>query len=442
MKLGLIRVRASKIVTLTFLFLAPLSFGVAGVKISFSKNAAQGQVLRDVTEGNHNLKILDKSSSEKLTEYYQAGIQSHAAAILKGEKKPQLESYRWLKAFTDQVRESRPQQQDLISWKKTNWVFYSKFLKKHTEPRSRFVFVDRSYVFFRKLMEVNKILDFELFPSGYLTFAPSEPELVAQAQNTVRANEKFLRENYHTLGYKNPEELIHAVKASTSKAEMLINAVSNRLIVTVRKPEAIRERILLMDFQNSRVTSDANSTTPDTVEARLTRQNLENYVNTSDRYKPRYGEARPDFRFQELKFESWADAYGEDMWIVKNEVLNTRATFTPFDSAGSEFLRAEAGLHRNLGIPWSHRELMLPDLITEAEAGNFKLGPAPKRVQLRNDSYPGNLYLEVQIWGPLSIDDLAAFAFTKTPPSSELLEELRSRGIKVFDARKFLAVPY
>ena len=45
-------------------------------------------------------------------------------------------------------------------------------------------------------------------------------------------------------------------------------------------------------------------------------------------------------------------------------------------------------------------------------------------------------YVEVQLWGPLDLDDVKAFEFTTRPPEGEFLKELRSRGIEIRDGRQ------
>jgi hypothetical protein len=51
-------------------------------------------------------------------------------------------------------------------------------------------------------------------------------------------------------------------------------------------------------------------------------------------------------------------------------------------------------------------------------------------------------YIELQYWGPLTLDDVEAFEFHGQPPSGEFLKALQNRGIKILDARKDPAVPW
>ena len=48
-----------------------------------------------------------------------------------------------------------------------------------------------------------------------------------------------------------------------------------------------------------------------------------------------------------------------------------------------------------------------------------------------------SLYIELQYWGPIGLEDVEAFEFKKNPPSGEFLEALLKHGIQIRDARAF-----
>jgi hypothetical protein len=45
-------------------------------------------------------------------------------------------------------------------------------------------------------------------------------------------------------------------------------------------------------------------------------------------------------------------------------------------------------------------------------------------------------YVELQFWGPVSLDDVEAFEFRVNPPEGDFLKELQRRGIKILDGRQ------
>ena len=51
-------------------------------------------------------------------------------------------------------------------------------------------------------------------------------------------------------------------------------------------------------------------------------------------------------------------------------------------------------------------------------------------------------YIELQYFGPVSLDDVETFEFRGSPPSGDFLQELKKRGIKIRDGRKQPAVPW
>ncbi len=70
--------------------------------------------------------------------------------------------------------------------------------------------------------------------------------------------------------------------------------------------------------------------------------------------------------------------------------------------------------------------------ITERLAAQkFKGTPLENFTRLR-----ANGYIELQYFGPVTLDDVEIFEFKKTPPSGEFLNELKKRGILIRDGRK------
>ena len=55
---------------------------------------------------------------------------------------------------------------------------------------------------------------------------------------------------------------------------------------------------------------------------------------------------------------------------------------------------------------------------------------------------PNMDYIEVQIWGPISLDDVSVFEFMTDPPQGEFLRELLKRGIHIRDGRHWPPVAW
>lgn len=65
--------------------------------------------------------------------------------------------------------------------------------------------------------------------------------------------------------------------------------------------------------------------------------------------------------------------------------------------------------------------------------------PMPLPTKLKNFKHTHNWsldYIEAQIWGELTFEDVAAFEYTDTKPPESFLNSLRAKGIEVRDGRK------
>jgi hypothetical protein len=163
--------------------------------------------------------------------------------------------------------------------------------------------------------------------------------------------------------------------------------------------------------------------------------------------------------------------YGNDAYILKDEVLRARATLTPQDSlnryiVGNQIQTSTTRKSRpasawdQLYVPWASRSVIVPYLLPKALMFNH-LGPTgdpyffledddylpPHYEKLRSMTPAMRLkvsenwgddnqsYVEAQIWGPIDLDDVKAFQFSRQPPKGEFLQELLRRQIEIRDAR-------
>lgn len=293
---------------------------------------------------------------------------------------------------------------------------------------------------------------------------------------------------YATSGFDNREALLTAVNASSATAQRAASILvdENLEVGMAAKPEA-RDGVVQKGFLNFRGSSTSEGAVMgrETVEANYAGIDVDRYTALDGELKPKYGylAPKPD---SGLATPVGVRSYGSDRWIFNLDRVRDRMTFTVGDSlnrhvnytGGSD---TPATTWDQRFTPWSHRELAAP-----AMAGGLdqeKLGlqmdvwresledmqnewPSLKHVIQLTESAdpkaevewtamelaitppPGSLekytvewgpsldYVEVQMWGPLDLDDVKAFEFTDKPPEGAFLETLKARGIEIRDGRQ------
>lgn len=367
-------------------------------------------------------------------------------SILRGTAVPRWDDFNWLVRLKEAAKTSKPTDKEFAAIQHDIDSYYESF--KKLDANSRYTHVDLSYRFYELAIEVNLVLGRELFKREYLQEAPADAVLVQQAKATVAANIKRLREKFSLSGYENTLDIVNSVYEYSEVGKQALEIVNDQLIVTIRRPESGRFWVPLAGFQNQRVTGSSRGSFDhehrDAVESVLTYQNTSEYRNYSARYKPQYGEARPKLDMASPTFSSSADYYGEDLWVVKQEILDERATWTPTDSFGQpQAVSMQQEYWNQMFIPWRHREFLAPYLIESLKDGAFGAYSIPNDLKegLRATGWGGS-YTEVQIWGPLGLKDIDTFAFTRNPPDAALIKVLKQYGIKIVDARSIPAKLY
>lgn len=362
-------------------------------------------------------------------------------AVLAGTRKPNWHSYRWVLDLQEAIQKHGLTTTDLAVLAPK--IQRAAQLFEFNPERAKVA--DRMYRFLEQLRNVNELLKTDFFPAQWLELAPTDESLKARAIQIVKNNESKLRELYSTSGHKSPADLAKYIENFSKHGKRVLELVQNNLIVTIRRPEGARFWIPLTGFQNQRVTdSSEGAFHPDfrnAVESQLIGKSFEEYSGESARLQPQYGEVRPKFDIL-IEFKSIADRYGEDIWVLKKEVVEQRTTWTPDDSFHQPRSREKLTYWNQMVLPWSHRELMAPYLLKNAESNIFFPSySAPENFILNNYSR-GDNYVEAQIWGPVTLQDVEAFVFTKTPPEPAFVKKLQSHGIKIMDGRTGMFYPY
>jgi hypothetical protein len=287
--------------------------------------------------------------------------------------------------------------------------------------------------------------------------APSnrDPEAIAeQARLVVRDQEALFTQHYASTGFASAAVLEHtlatpAVSAATKRvAEMLRR---EQFEVVTNKADLVRDGIARSGFQNLHVIKRVSLCTPRaraTFEACRLGKSVSDYAIIDDEVKPKYCFLRPR---AETGLASPDVGYGGDSYVFKLERIRDRLTWTLGDSMDRggggmrrEWMTGSTVAPRNwdeLFAPWRDRALIAPVLGRAVETDSaFSLKRCRSRVDpaapLRLGSSLGWAdYVEMQIWGPLTLDDVSAFEFARKPPTGQFLQELTQRGIPIYDGR-------
>ncbi len=320
-------------------------------------------------------------------------------------------------------------------------------------PTARFL--DNNIAYFKLLQKVNETLGLDVFPIPNLQDLPKDSDLIAEAEALVKKLEeevssKFI--NISKLGFKNSREFNKFVTSQSEYSAKLIRLTQKNLVVAMHRPESARFWIPISGFQNQRVTKSSNGSyfeetktlyavsMRDRSESNLTNIPLKEYIIKSARFKPNYAEARPDHTQDALMPGSGALFYGSDLWIMKDDVVEKRGTWTPNDSLGPGFSYSNNQGFDDVFVPWKFRSLMTAFL---NEPGHFRPSTANHKLELNTSRWlNGSSYFEVQIFGPLNIDHVKAFHFQNTPPNKAFYELLKSKNIEIMDERSWPPKPY
>jgi hypothetical protein len=199
----------------------------------------------------------------------------------------------------------------------------------------------------------------------------------------------------------------------------------------MNRKEDAREGISQLGFLNQYETGNSsgmyNPAYRTQAEANFLGITVDDYSRFSPRLRPKYGYLRPSPASGVTQADP-APAYGTDTFVFKRSAVKDNVTFWPYDT-----LSAAAGSPTPTNwdqafIPFRDRMLLAPSLLlngTQLTRGNgYPPGFTPH--------YTEAMYVELQFWRPLGLEDVERFEFAGSPPAGDFLAALRAHGVKIF----------
>lgn len=315
----------------------------------------------------------------------------------------------------------------------------------------------------------------------------------------VSSVEEKVQKFFATTGFPNRNIFLNAVRTSgpvSFRALEMVNQENFEIAMAV--PDSVRMNLTQTGFLNIRQVDKSQggvSRGRDAVEAGYLGIDVESYekMDPAIKMKAAYWSPTPDSGLQPSAVAKMF--YGEDRFIFKIENIRDRMTWTPGDSFNRRHYwkedaeQTEWDSWDQFFIPWKHRDLAVPFLLSALENGKwgtymstftaspyvidheYPSGAKRHLIQLTEAAHehqpvlwtstsnpplqlPTQLaafknswgthydYIEAQIWGKLTLDDVKIFEFTTKPPSGDFLQELLKRGIVIRDGRSWPAVPW
>lgn len=301
--------------------------------------------------------------------------------------------------------------------------------------------IDENYAFFALLEKVNEKAGVPVFPKARLDLTVSNRETIAQGEKLlIDLNNTFEKDFAEHSGFKSLEEYKKTAENFDETAKRTVELLEDQVIVAMHRPDNARFWIPLTGFQNQRVTGSSKGYLGgdyrSQAESALLRMPKEDFIKNSVRFMPKYAEVIVGTEVKDIKNGRGADQYGNDLWIIKKSTVKKRATWTPQDSLGPGGYGTHATALDGF-LPWSFRLLATPYLHNYIK--NYKQfypDSGLNDLKIKSDTWRyGSSYMEVQIFGDVSINDVEAFHFRAVPPDADFMKMLKSKNIKVYDAR-------
>lgn len=294
-------------------------------------------------------------------------------------------------------------------------------------------------------------------------FVAGFPEQVAQLEKSVGTSD---------LGVPRGE-LFDALKVDPRFSWIAADLLGEQVTFAMNRTEARRLGILqngfLNQYQSHTSGGELDVVLRAKVEAELSGVEPGAFAAITAENRPKYGYLAPKLG-SSLARNRAAQGYGEDIYLFKKDRLKSRTTWTSGDSLDSYNYYTNTGPQNPQGnpmpklshfLPWAAKDLLLARLQKDDfdpdELALQKMGYSQVQIADGRLANSGNLpvlpdtfeeyveiqnYVELQFWGPLNLDDVEVFIFTKSPPSGQFLQELVKRKIQIFQHSKAGDAPW
>lgn len=259
-----------------------------------------------------------------------------------------------------------------------------------------------------------------------------------RARRIVKSLTMMHERFFKLTDFKKTDQFKAALLADESAQNTVQNLIDQKYHFAMRRPETARFWTPKVGFHNQHVTQSSRgyfgNKGRNATEASYLNLTTEKYKKFNNELKPKYGFLSDGPTTKEPRLNSKdTNWYGDDIYFFKNEI-NDRVTFTLGDSLNALGAMDKYGWMTgnqsqpkawdHIFTPWKFRELI--QLFMDPSHVNFD-------EVIINRSHSKSEYVEIQYWGPVTLDDVKAFAFTSEPPSGDFLKELQKRKIQIFD---------
>jgi hypothetical protein len=304
---------------------------------------------------------------------------------------------------------------------------------KHTEYEMKVAFQ-------KELAELNKLLPSDMqLPIMRFSSDRRRNALLHDARKFVSDYAKVWKTQYlpksGLTSYADYQATLQ--KSTDPDVKLSVTLIQDHKIAPViLRPESARFWVPKSGFQNQYVTGSSNGLySPETrqkTEATMYSTDVQKIQSMDLELLPKYGTLRttPDTQIGNDSDYNW---YGEDIYFIKESRIADRLTWTPGDSLNHIYEKPDDPPNFDSSpIPWGYRQLIVPFALKYLKRKYLNCYQADQYVQSNRSDYS---YFELQIFGPLTLDDIEKLEFRSTPPAGLFLLELISRNIEIIDGR-------
>jgi hypothetical protein len=376
-------------------------------------------------------------------------------AILSGHRAPTWGSFNMLENIVEGINarlKHFPAYKDILIGKAVSDARFQNILHRletHNTPIEGSKYGPTGYglgsSFRRKLLQLPAAVSSPIFARlAPMPDDKSKLRLLQRAREIVKRQVEIFKAVYATTGFAEPEQLRQALGENKTLKEF----DQHRPVIGMRRPLRGRFWIEKVGFHNQHVTGSSeglnNPERRNLVENFRLNEVLGDYQTWPSDLKPNYGQLLSSFEFFKLWSQS-GTSYGDDFYIFDEEKVADRITWTLGDSLNRtsqlDIKDNTPKFWNEFFIPFRFKELIaafLPDVTETIRPQSAATLPLTYNKELGDRGY-----IELQFFGPLTLDDVKGFVFQRgNPPTGDFLETLRRKNIKIYEDDDGVLTPY